>query len=272
MNKWLNFLESIATEYKLPPAPRKLFLFHFDRERKNWSIKKIENDFLTIESTINSNNFDDYRKRLYSAFEESCLDLQDKKRNKADILWKWLEERYSDWIEQNIPSTLDEIWHKLWEIGEDRSDVFGLITPKSLKSLGIASTIERINYPSEFSNVIEVGSSINIKVNPVTSGEIILLERNQPTGNIYCLCPSYLRLENSLSDEPLIIFDDFMTIDEPDRVQLLMLVAPELPQFDWFPKMDGASLQIESEELKDVLVQTTLGGRIWRNAYTVVRY
>jgi hypothetical protein len=269
MNKWLNFLESLATKYQLPPSPRKLFLFHFAQERRNWSSKKIEDNFLSINPTKNNNNFDDYRRRLYSTFEESCFDLQDKSRNKADILWQWLEEQYPDWLKQNIPSTLDEIWQQLWEIGEDRSDVFGLITPKSLKSLGIASTIERINYPSEFSNLIEVGSSINIKVNPVTSGEIILLERNQ-TGNIYCLCPSYLRLENSLSNEPLIILEDFMTIDEPDRVQLLMLVAPELPQFDWFPKMDGASLQIESEELKDVLVQTTLGGRIWRNAYTVV--
>ncbi|PSB56462.1 hypothetical protein [Chamaesiphon polymorphus] len=270
MDRWLNFLESLATECKLPPAPRKLFLFHFDLDRKQMSVEEIEKNFLAANPTLNSNNFDDYRKRLYFTFEEFCLELQNKQRNKAATLWQWLEDRYADWAKQNIPASLDEIWQQLWQIGEDRSDVFGIVTPRSLQSLGIASTVEEINYPSEFSSTIEVGNSINIKVNPVVSGKIMLLERSQ-TGNVYCLCPSHLSSENTLSDRSLIIFDNFITIDEPDRVQLLMLTAPKLPQFDWFPTARGESLQIDREQLTDVLVHITLDGKVWRNTYTVIR-
>jgi hypothetical protein len=272
MSEWKKFLQSIADEHHLPPLPRILFLFQFDRERRNWSVKKIEEEFLKINQGT-SNNFDDYRKRMYGALAFWCPELASDPRNKADIVWQSLEEKYPTWIRKNIPPNLDEIWQRLWADGEDGSDMFGPITQASLKTLGgIGDEIERTNSSSEFFRFLKRGAAIKIKVNPVVSGEIIILERNQQ-GHIFCLCPSYIQKEYFLTDRPLLIpaGEEFVSMEEPDVLQLCMVTASQLPRFDWLPLTNKQSLQIKSNELKDVLEQSISisSAKIWINSYIV---
>jgi hypothetical protein len=269
MSPWQDFLESIANRYKIPPLPRKLFLFQFSQERKAWSIKNIEDKFNSV-NQVSKDNFDDYRKRLYFILEDYCSELCEVKGGKSNVLWRCLEREYPQWIQENIPLTLDELWQELWVHGKERPDVLGLITKSKLEVLSIGEEVERMNMGTEFSRVVQVGESIKIKVNPVASGEVIVLERNQ-RGSIYCLCPSYLQKENSLNSQPLIIPDEFIALNVPDVVQLWMLVSPHPLPFSWFPMSKEQQLKIDCEELKDVLGILTMDGSAWRNTYTVIR-
>ncbi|PSB01853.1 hypothetical protein [Merismopedia glauca] len=268
MNHWSIFLESLGTEYKLSPSVRQLLLFQFAKERKHMSVQEIKTELERYD--INTERYDDHRKRLYEAFSETCSELTKVNRGKAQILWKWLEEVYPNWHKQHIPPTLDELWAYLWRSATEGSHIFGPITQKSLESLGgIGESREREKQPSEFPRLIKVGQSINLKVKPVSVAKIIILERNK-TGNIYCLCPSYLGQENTLDKEPLVILEDFTMLEEPDELQLLMIVDPELPSFDWFPISEEKSLQIGCEQLQDIFSRTTLSAKVWRNTYKVI--
>jgi hypothetical protein len=273
MNPWQDFLESIANRYKIPPSPRKLFFFQFSQECRTWSIKTIEDEFNRIYQ-VNSDNFDDYRKRLYAILEEYCLELGEAKRGKSDILWRHLEQKYPEWAQANIPLTIDELWQELWIKAEERLDILGPINQNKLEVLSMGDEVERMNTNSEFSRVLQVGESIKIKVNPIAIGEIVVLERDQ-RGHVYCLCPSYLQKKNSLNSHPLIISDKFITLHTPDIVQLWMLVTPDPLTFNWFPMSQEQSLKIGCKELKDVLeILTkilTINGKAWCNTYRVIR-
>lgn len=272
MDNWLAFLESLATEYELPARPRKLFLFQFDRRRKNMTVNEIREELYSMENSgeLEESKYDDYRRRLYASFSEACPELMNAKKDKARILWKWLEERYLDWLQTNIPRSLDQIWQELWQSAAEGANVFGLITEKSLDSLGgIGESKQREKHPSEFSRIIKVGQSINLKTKPVSRGKIIILERNQ-TGDIYCLCPSYLGKENTLNKESLVLLEDFIMLYELDELQLLMVVDPELPSFNWLPISPEKSLQIGCEQLQDIFSRTTLSAKVWRNTYKVI--
>lgn len=268
MNPWQDFLESIANRYKIPPLPRKLFLFQFSQERRTWNIKTIEDEF-NHTYQVNSDNFDDYRRRLYAILEGYCLELYEVKKGKSDILWRHLEQKYPEWAQVNVPLTLDELWQELWVKAEERLDILGPITKNKSEVLSMGEEVEKMNTSSEFARVIQVGESIKIKVNPVATGEIIILERDQ-RGNVYCLCPSYLQKENSLNNQPLIIPDEFITLHAPDAVQLWMLVNPHPLIFSWFPMSKEQQLKIDCEELKDVLEVLTIDGKAWCNTYTVI--
>jgi hypothetical protein len=276
MIKWQQFLESMADECSLPPSPRQLFLFQFAREHRNWSVERIEEEFIKV-NKVNSHNFDDYRRRLYAILESRVTNLDPDSRNKSNIVWKYLEEIYPSWIEQNISSDLDRIWQDMWAIGEERADIFGPVTEASMTTAslatlgGIGDRIENLNNPSEFSRNLVVGTSIKIKVKPVVSGKIIILERNQ-CGQIFCLCPSYIQQENDLVDRSLLIpaGRDFVLMDEPDVLQLCMIVSPQLPQFDWLPLTEDRSLEITSNELKDVLKESRLATNIWITSYRII--
>jgi hypothetical protein len=251
MDKWSLFLENIADQYSLPPSPKKLFLYHFNRERRNWTVTEIEKEFISI-NNVTSINFDDYRRRLYALFEKDCPELIDASRNKSYILWVWLEEKYKEWVTENSPPDINELWEELLKSAVDGRDIFGpIVINNVLPTLGLGTAIEETFNISEFRHKIRVGDSIQLKISPIINGKILLLEKNK-IGKVYCLCPSFIKPENTLIDSPLIFPDRPISLNEPDHLSLLLVIFQELPSFNWLPMIKGQSLEIGYQELQQV--------------------
>ncbi|MCC3450316.1 MAG: DUF4384 domain-containing protein [Microcoleus sp. PH2017_39_LGB_O_B] len=175
---------------------------------------------------------------------------------------RWLrEEMFAQWAkEQGLikPRTIEECWNELKTKAEnsqsttDKEKQSELIVEKwepQLADMGARRNIKRQKFPAN--------SDLTYRVISPQSGHLMLFER-EPNGTIICLCPSEFAPSSyhagketklPLSDSE---YESFGS-DELGWEQLLAVITPELPPFQWLEDSRKEALEVNQEHLAGIL-------------------
>ncbi|WP_377477210.1 MAG: DUF4384 domain-containing protein [Microcoleus anatoxicus] len=180
--------------------------------------------------------------------------------------WKncryWLrEEMFAQWAkEQGLikPRTIEECWNELKTKAEnsqpttDKEKQSELIVEKwepQLADMGARRNIKRQQFPAN--------SDLTYRVISPQSGHLMLFER-EPNGTIICLCPSeFARSSYHAGKETKLPLPDSeyesFGSDELGWEQLLAVITPELPPFQWLEDSRKEALEVNPEHLAGIL-------------------
>jgi hypothetical protein len=170
--------------------------------------------------------------------------------------WKncryWLREvMFKEWAkEQRLiePKSLEQCWQ---ELKEKVNTTTGLTV---LEICGLSNMGARTNRKRR---EIIVNSNLIYRVDSPTTGHLILFER-EPNGTIVCLCPSefapdsYYPGKETKLPHPDSEYQYFGS-DELGWEQLVAVITPELPPFQWLEDSRQEALEANQEHLAGLL-------------------
>lgn len=164
---------------------------------------------------------------------------------------RWLrEEMFPLWAkEQGLikPKSIDECWQ---ELKEKVNATTGLtVEIPVLSNMGARPNRKRHEIPAK--------SDLIYRVNSPKTGHLILFER-EPNGTIVCLCPSEFAPESSYPGKETVLPHpdseyQYFGSDELGWEQLIAVIAPELPPFQWLEDSRKEALEVNQEHLAGLL-------------------
>jgi Domain of unknown function (DUF4384) len=174
--------------------------------------------------------------------------------------WKncryWLrEEMFAQWAkEQGLippddpePPDTEQCWQ---ELKEKVNTTTGLtVEIPALSNMGARPNRKRHEIP--------VNSDLIYRVDSPKTGHLILFER-EPNGTIVCLCPSEFAPESyHAGKETVLPHPDseyqYFGSDELGWEQLLAVITPELPPFQWLEDSRQEALEVNQDHLAGLL-------------------
>ncbi|WP_054464597.1 DUF4384 domain-containing protein [Planktothricoides sp. SR001] len=180
--------------------------------------------------------------------------------------WKncreWLrEERFKQWAkEQGLikPLTIEECWNELKTKAEnsqpttDKEMQSELIVEKwepRLSDMGARRNIKRQQFPAN--------SDLTYRVISPKVGHLILFER-EPNGTIVCLCPSEFAPDSYHAGKETVLPHpeseyEYFGSDELGWEQLVAVITPEPPPFQWLEDSRKEALEVNQEHLAGLL-------------------
>jgi Domain of unknown function (DUF4384) len=180
--------------------------------------------------------------------------------------WKQVRQKlyevvFPKWAkEQGLikPLTIEECWKELKTKAEnsqsttDKEKQSELIVEKwepQLADMGARRNIKRQQFPAN--------SDLTYRVISPQSGHLMLFER-EPNGTIICLCPSefapssYHAGKETVLPHPDSEYESFGS-DELGWEQLLAVITPELPPFQWLEDSRQEALEVNQDHLAGLL-------------------
>ncbi|MCC3445313.1 MAG: DUF4384 domain-containing protein [Microcoleus sp. PH2017_29_MFU_D_A] len=193
--------------------------------------------------------------------DEGC-DFGKTERGRWKIGKAWLQKvKFPEWAkEQGLikPRTIEECWNELktkvensqpTKAGEIQSELIVEKWEPRLSGMGARRNIKRQQFPAN--------SDLTYRVISPQVGHLILFER-EPNGTIVCLCPSeFARSSYHAGKETKLPHadseDKFFGSDELGWEQLLAVITPELPPFQWLEDSRQKALEVNQEHLAEIL-------------------
>ncbi|MEY3869788.1 MAG: hypothetical protein RLZZ338_3679 [Cyanobacteriota bacterium] len=169
--------------------------------------------------------------------------------------WKncreWLrEERFKQWAKEEgliKPKSIDECWQ---ELKDKVNNTTGLkVEIPEVRKLG--------NRPNSKRDKIKVNTDLFYRVESQKTGHLMLFER-EPNGTIVCLCPSEFAPESyHAGKETVLPHPDseyqYFGSDELGWEQLVAVITPELPPFQWLEDSRQEALEVNQDHLAGLL-------------------
>ena len=169
--------------------------------------------------------------------------------------WKncryWLrEEMFKQWAkEQGLikPKSIDECWQELKE----------KVNTTSGLTVEIPALSNMAARPNRKRREIPVNSNLIYRVDSPKIGYLILFER-EPNGTIVCLCPSEFAPESYYAGKETKLPSpgseyQFFGSDELGWEQLIAVITPEFPPFQWLEESRKEALEVNQEHLAGLL-------------------
>jgi hypothetical protein len=191
--------------------------------------------------------------------DEGC-DFGETERGRWKIGKAWLQEvKFPEWAKKQgliKPRTIEECWNELKTKAknsqprtdqEKQSELIVEIWEPQLGSMGNRRNIKRQQFP--------VNSDLIYRVISPQVGHLILFER-EPKGTIVCLCPSeYAPSSYHAGKETKLPHPDYESfgLDELGWEQLLAVIIPELPSFQWLEDSRQKALEVNQDHLAGIL-------------------
>ncbi len=258
-----DFMDAMVNRFNLSGKKEIVFRSRFVKDNDGCLHQKLadQNSKYLADESPNAGQI--YRQNL-SSISDKLEEMGCPPSTGADR-WKncrlWLrEEMFKQWAkEQGLikPLTIEDCWNELKAKGKSSQSITGkiesqLIVEKwepQLSKMGARPNINRQSFP--------LNSDLIYKVISPQVGHLLLFEQ-EPNGTIVCLCPSefapstsYLGKEVQLPH----IDSEYMTFgsDEIGSEQLIAVIIPELPPFQWLEDSRQEALELNQEHLAEVL-------------------
>jgi len=274
-----DFLEAMATKFCFTGKNRLVLVKRFCEQYAEWNdktladdlegeliegTKKAEKDPAATKKSIDAAApiLRDCLKKICEKLEAEGCDFGHTKKGRWKIGKAWLQKvKFPEWAkEQGLikPRTIDECWNELKTKAEtsqpttDKEKQSELIVEKwepQLADMGARRNIKRQQFPAN--------SDLTYRVISPQVGHLILFER-EPNGTIICLCPSeYAPSSYHAGKETKLPHPDsedkFFGSDELGWEQLLAVITPELPPFQWLEDSRQEALEVNQEHFAEIL-------------------
>jgi hypothetical protein len=273
-----DFLEAMATKFCWTGKTRIVFLQRFCEKNAElndktladeWQgellegTKKNEKDPAANKKSVDAaaTIFRDRLQEICNKLEDEGCDFGETKKGRWKIGKAWLQKvKFPEWAkEQGLikPLTIEECWNELKTKAKKSQPATNkemhseLVVEKwepQLGNMGARSKIKRQEIPAN--------SDLIYRVISPQVGHLILFER-EPNGTIVCLCPSeyspsaYPGKETVLP-HPDSEYESFGS-DELGWEQLIAVIAPELPPFQWLEDSRKEALEVDREHLAGIV-------------------
>ncbi len=179
----------------------------------------------------------DCLRAIFSKIEAEGCEFNGARRGKTEIAKNWLRE-------------VVYLWEQLKTKGKE-TDKMGPVVLKE-------ETLDMWEPTSEYAKSVELGSHIRFEVELECDGHLLLLEK-ATSGKLYCLCPSFFapnpRFEKGKAvlpqkEAPL---KSFLLSGNPGKEEIVVAIAPQLPELDWLPQPKDKPLLLQGVHLVDLL-------------------
>jgi len=274
-----DFLEAMATKFCFTGKTRIVFLQRFCEKNAELNDKALADEWQgeLLEGTKKQDKDPAATKKSVDAAavilrdrlqvicdklkDEGC-DFGETERGRWKIGKAWLQKvKFPEWAKEQgsiKPRTIEECWNELKTKAkksqpatdkEMQSELIVEIWQPQLGSMGNRRNIKRQQIP--------VNSDLIYRVISPQVGHLILFER-EPNGTIVCLCPSeYAPLSYHAGKETKLPHSDSeyvsFGLDELGWEQLIAVITPELPPFQWLEDSRQEALEVDREHLAGLL-------------------
>lgn len=211
--------------------------------KNNLRTDKPDADIITI--------FRDELKKIFGKLENKGCNFNGQKKDKLPIAKPWLRETIFSQYKQ------DFFWY-LMKSQSSQTDKMKpiLVPPKQIATLDwLQPKQPKHNYVKS----VSLGSQIHFEIDLDQPGHLLLLQKGT-SGTFWCLCPSFVVTNTYLPAGKTILpqeklRDDYFEISgKPGQDEMLAVISPELPSFNWLPKVqDGDPLEMTSDNLHDLV-------------------
>ncbi len=194
---------------------------------------------------------------------EAGCDFNGATRARWRIAKQWLREVvFPEWArEQGLAAPPLLTPAQLWEQLKDKATPTEKMGPVLAKPAKPVETLEMWEPPpsqSQYQKCVPLGSQIRFEVNLESGGYLLLLEKGT-SGNLWCLCPSFLAPQPHQPAGVAILPQEkspqklFTISGTAGKEEIVALIAPESPPLDWLPQATQPPLQLKKEHLNDLL-------------------
>lgn len=274
-----DFLEAMATKFCFTGKTRLVLVKRFCEQYAEWNdrtladewqgellevTKKEEKDPAATKKSVDAAAaiLRDRLQVICDKLKDEGCDFGETERGRWKIGKAWLQKvKFPEWAKEQgsiKPGTIEECWNELKtkakkiQPATDQEMPSELIVEKwepQLGSLGNRRNIKRQQIP--------VNSDLIYRVISPQVGHLILFER-EPNGTIVCLCPSefapssYHAGKETKLPLPDSGYESFGS-DELGWEQLIAVITPELPPFQWLEDSRQEALEVNQEHLAGLL-------------------
>lgn len=256
-----DFLEAMATRYGFSGKNRTIFLQRFlesNADLKNMNLAEVlENDLLADTENGDSNRIltQQLNGTICKTLAEAGCEFNGARQGKWKIAKRWLrEEIYPQWLAElglaAPPPTREQLWQQL----VDRSTPTNKMRPVIVKE----QTLDMWQPESSDEIVVPLGSRIYFDVDLETGGHLTLLEK-ATSGDIFCLCPSFLAPAPNLPagrarlPQENARLKSFKITGNLGSEQIVAVITAEAPPLDWLPQRTEPPLKLQESHLSELL-------------------
>jgi len=268
-----DFIDRMITRFKLSGKQELVFRTRFIKDNDGCLHQKLADNFTKYLIDKESQDAAQIFKQTLAAI---CYKLEEMgcPPSKGAGRWKncryWLrEEMFAQWAkEQGLikPKSIDECWQELKEKVAHQEGL--TVEIPALGNMGARPNRKRHEIP--------VNSNLIYRVDFPKPGHLMLFER-EPNGTIVCLCPSEFAPESEYQGkETKLPHPDseyqYFGSDELGWEQLLAVITPELPPFQWLEDSRQEALEVDRDHLAGILdyVNSQTNAEVLYTEYWVV--
>jgi hypothetical protein len=161
------------------------------------------------------------------------------------------------------------LWEQLTQKSQ-KTDQMGVKDPRSGEHLGMLPK-------NDYLDKVTLNREIIFEIQLPQPGHLTLLER-EPNGKVVCLCPSHLAQKSQFTQKSRVVLpqrNNSCKVFQPNELgteQLLALVTPESPGFDWLEKSRQEAMQLQPSHLQQMFeyVKQQPQARLLYTEYQVV--
>jgi len=274
-----DFLEAMATKFCFTGKTRIVFLQRFCEKNAELNDKALADEWQgeLLEGTKKQDKDPAATKKSVDAAavilrdrlqvicdklkDEGC-DFGETERGRWKIGKAWLQKvKFPEWAKEQgsiKPRTIEECWQELQtkakiaqptKPGEMPSELIVEKWEPRLSGMGARTNVKRQSFLAN--------SDLFYRVNSPKTGHLILFER-EPNGTIVCLCPSEFAPSTYHAGKETVLPHpdseyEFFCSDELGWEQLIAVITPELPPFQWLEDSRQEALEINQDHLAGLL-------------------
>lgn len=251
-----DFIDAMINRFKFSGKKELVFRNRFIKDNDGCLHQKLAQDY-------KKHLIDDESQDAGQIFRQTLAAICDKleemgcQPSKGAERWKncryWLrEEMFAQWAkEQGLIGGGDPDPEQCWqELKEKVNTTTGLtVEIPALSNMGARPNRQRQEIPFK--------SNLIYRVDSPKTGHLILFER-EPNGTIVCLCPSeFAPVSYHAGKETVLPHPDseyqYFGSDELGWEQLVAVITPELPHFQWLEDSRQEALEVNQDHLAGLL-------------------
>jgi len=274
-----DFLEAMATKFCFTGKTRLVLVKRFCEQYAEWNdrtladewqgellevTKKEEKDPAATKKSVDAAAaiLRDRLQVICDKLKDEGCDFGETERGRWKIGKAWLQKvKFPEWAKEQgsiKPRTIEECWQEL----QTKAKISQPTKPGEMPSELIVEKWEpRLSGMAARTNVKRqsflANSDLFYRVNSPKTGHLILFER-EPNGTIVCLCPSEFAPSTYHAGKETVLPHpdseyEFFGSDELGWEQLIAVITPELPPFQWLEDSRQEALEVNQEHLAGLL-------------------
>ena len=258
------FLKAMATRFGFTGKNYLIFIARFEEKNadsSNQAIAECYNPELLENTKYQESEAEGIRKKesnrifnqqlsaICKTLEKAGCNFNGDKKGRWMLAKKWLrEEIFPQWFQENHLEVFnrEQVWQQFSKKADRRSENIALEVVGDTH-LGLIHKENRRKVPLE--------SNLRFKLNLDSMGHLILLEK-APSGEICCVCPSSYAPKSQFTENAQILLPQYppsrypcFTANERGKEEILAILTPNQPPFDWLDKNRQKFIQFEKGHL-----------------------